>query len=437
VLPAVMSAEEVSSVLALVEETPFDGSTDSVDGMPTRELYLYTSSQETAVTSHGDEEADRPHLSAERHPLRLALGRLLQPAQDRITAFVRETFPDKCARSPSRACRPCFSLLRRYLPGERDSHALHRDGQALFTAVLSLTTSGRDFGGGLYVAAGSTQRKLFLALQRGDAVVHSYDLLHGVRVDEVAPGAPPPRRWSWILWYKDSATCEQFGHEWSRAGAERGDPLEQYLHGWRLKLDPTLSPQQVEQGTDMWYRRAAQGGLPEAMFHTGRRELGRGKVADAIAWFHRARAEGEADASYQLGYAILAGLITPPGLPPGEARDMLVQVEALKLFKEAARAGTSAYRGASFAMYNLGVAWLFGFAGLRKDPSIAAQWFKHCGQPEGTMYYARILRESGKLREADEAEATARKQGFPRSPAVRDFALFTLLAKWPSGPIEW
>jgi hypothetical protein len=116
---------------------------------------------------------------------------------------------------------------------------------------------------------------------------------------------------------------------------------------------------------------------------------------------------------------------------------MRVQVEALKLFEEAARAGTSAYRGASFAMYNLGVAWLFGFAGLPKNPNTAAQWFRHCGQPEGIMYYAHILREAGRLQEADAAEATARKQGFPRKAALRDFGIYTLLANWPPGPIVW
>ncbi len=38
---------------------------------------MYTSSDTTSVSSHGDEEKDHPQLSVERHPLRLALARLL------------------------------------------------------------------------------------------------------------------------------------------------------------------------------------------------------------------------------------------------------------------------------------------------------------------------------------------------------------------------
>ena len=50
---------------------------------------------------------------------------------------------------------------------------MHRDGQALVTAVVSLSEYGRDFGGGLYVAANGRGRQT-IALREGDAVFHQY-----------------------------------------------------------------------------------------------------------------------------------------------------------------------------------------------------------------------------------------------------------------------
>jgi hypothetical protein len=46
-----------------------------------------------------------------------------------------QRFPAECNRSPERACRPCFSLVRRYLPHERQRHGIHRDGQAIVSVV--------------------------------------------------------------------------------------------------------------------------------------------------------------------------------------------------------------------------------------------------------------------------------------------------------------
>lgn len=75
-----------------------------------------------------------------------------------------------------------------------------------------------------------------LALRRGDAVVHQSDLLHGVDLgeQEAAWGAAW-ERWSWILWYKDSAACEERGHLWNAAAAEQGRPLAAFLHAHRAQ----------------------------------------------------------------------------------------------------------------------------------------------------------------------------------------------------------
>ena len=106
-------------------------SADTVDAMPAREYYVH----------RGDGEI-RNH----------ALHRVLEPIQKRMTAYVRHRYPAVCNRGGGRACTPCYSLIRRYLPEERQTHAMHRDGQALVTAVVSLNDYGRDYSGGLYVA---------------------------------------------------------------------------------------------------------------------------------------------------------------------------------------------------------------------------------------------------------------------------------------------
>jgi hypothetical protein len=61
------------------------------------------------------------------------------------------------------------------------------------TVVVSLTSAGVDFEGGLYVSVGAGS-EVSVALQRGDAVIHRSNLLHGVRVE------PGGERWSWIMW---------------------------------------------------------------------------------------------------------------------------------------------------------------------------------------------------------------------------------------------
>ena len=73
-----------------------------------------------------------------------------------------------------------------------------------------------------------------LALRRGDAVVHQSDLLHGVKVES-------GERWSWILWFRDSETCDDFGHEWSRDCARNGDAICQNLHANKVARDAVPS----------------------------------------------------------------------------------------------------------------------------------------------------------------------------------------------------
>ena len=157
-----------------------------------------------------------------RKELRAALLDIMQPYIDEVlTPALRALYPETCDRpklGADRACTPCYSLVRRYERGKRQSHAAHYDGHAIATAVVSLSDYGVDYKGGLYVSTSHGQRE-YAALGRGDAVLHRSSLLHGVQVHDVEGREEETERWSWIVWFRDSATCQDFGHE---VGFSRG-----------------------------------------------------------------------------------------------------------------------------------------------------------------------------------------------------------------------
>lgn len=367
--------------------------------------------------------------------MRRKLRKVLAVAEKKITSMVRATYPEVCARGHGRSCRACFSLVRRYLPNQRTTHNIHRDGQALVTAVVSLSDYGRDFLGGLYVAANGVGRQV-IALRKGDVILHQYDLLHGVQVEDFSEDRPSTR-WSWILWFKDSAKCEQRGYEWSRDCAKKGDALCQYFLGWRAHLNPSISKYKKDALRERYMTLSAEQGFAEAAFKVGRNHFGRRNLTGAVWWLHKSHLGGEADASYQLGHILLHGLLKPSCIAPGESKELAAQIEAVALFEKAAVAGASPFGGAQFAMYNIGIAWLFGFAGLPRNPNIAARWFLASRLPEGYMAYSLYLKNMGRKREADKVVAKAKSQGFPRNRNARDQALFSLHSKWPKGPPEW
>ena len=160
-------------------------------------------------------------------------------------------------------------------------------------------------------------------------------------------------------------------------------------------------------------------------------------ITGAVWWFQKARAAGDADACYQLGHIVLAGLVAPACIAPGETRREAAQREALGLFEEAAVTGPSPVSGAQFAMYNIGVAWQFGFAGLERNPDTAARWFHAAQIPEALMAYSQYLDSAGEKKRAEKVVEMAKSQGFPRDPKSRDRTLFELHGNWPKGPAQW
>ena len=152
----------------------------------------------------------------ERLPYRQRLATFVRPiVAARVLPFVREKYPEECGSGGG--CQVCWSFVRRYQKNERVKHDMHFDIHALVTVVVSLSSEGIDFDGGLYVSTGSSSSnnnnttnsassRYYLPLQKGDAVVHQSDLLHGVRVTS-------GERWSWIMWLKEDG-CQSHPSSW-------------------------------------------------------------------------------------------------------------------------------------------------------------------------------------------------------------------------------
>ena len=126
---------------------------DTVDGLATHEFYLEASGTASALASiRGKPDSDGSVFAA-RGRARAALAALTAPIiYDRVLPFVNERYADACGAT---GCVVCQSLVRRYLPGERQGHGTHFDIQALVTVVVSLSSFGTDFDGGLFVTTGA------------------------------------------------------------------------------------------------------------------------------------------------------------------------------------------------------------------------------------------------------------------------------------------
>ena len=145
-----------------------DDDPDSVDGMTSQEIFLDNDSLRQGQPSKGNPNENMN----ERRELRAKLRALTDKySYGILTPFLEKWYgKEKCGKD-GRHCTPCYSLIRRYRAGERQSHAPHNDGHSFVTVVVSLTDYGREFTGGLYVSTKNSERN-YVKLNRGDAVVH-------------------------------------------------------------------------------------------------------------------------------------------------------------------------------------------------------------------------------------------------------------------------
>lgn len=457
--------DEVAAILDIMRDPKmiFDMGPDTVDQETAHEIFVFNGAK-------GSNPHETPDVIKARKRAREKLSKIMDPIlETRLTPYVQQRFPGVCTGRAGRGCTPCFSLVRKYRAGERRMHGIHRDGQALVTVVISLSDYGTEYTGGLYISDGES--RLVVPLDRGDAVVHQFDLLHGV--DVTGDG----ERWSWILWYKDSESCEQYGHEWSRGcaegnntwhGLEEGGPIKaigfgvgqaekgnnmplcQYLYAWRVHLDPAIPDHKKGVLRKEYMMRAAEQGFPEAMFKTARNVMGDKDYTSALNWFTKACSAGDADACFQYGQIqLMLASARSKGEDAGTSRPDWAEQESAKaivFFEAAAVAGSSPSRGAAYAMYNLGVAHLFGMGGLRRDPDRAAEWFENSGLPEGMMATAHHRSALGQAEEAEEWQKRAKSMGFGSGERKMHLVQvgYELHSPWPEvsigkipAPPEW
>lgn len=333
-LPGLLDPQEVEKILACtVRSEAYETDPDSVDNMPSFEYYPML----------GGSWADLQ--------LRAALDGAIN---DRILPYIRNRYD-----CPS--CTLSSVLVRRYLPGERRTHAVHFDKQAFVTAVLGLSNP-KDYEGGLYLQPGpSADSRLFPRIEPGDLLVHSFDLQHGVHLAEGV-------RYSLVLWLKDSPDAVRDDTTpWLDGPAEAGDPHALHLlaenfefgefgqrrdlrravqlyrrsaeagHYWSQNSLACLYQEKAQQVNDVaealacwkfsvkWLRAAAESGFAEAQRNLAAMYLEGAAAgydaAQAVAWMRRAAEQLDVDAAHELGCMLRDGVGAPADL--AEARQWL------------------------------------------------------------------------------------------------------------------
>jgi hypothetical protein len=183
-IPKKMATDLVGLLESLDDQ--LDQDPDSVDGLPTYELFVFPTNNK-----YNDDNIDDPKR---RQQIRKEVQELTEGTVEEIlTPFVRHHYPETCQKSRDRLCTPCHSLLQRYRKGERQSHQSHYDAHVLVTIMVSLSGYDVDYRGGLYVLVNDDYRH-FLPLQKGDAAIHQSNLLHGVQVYDAVVNDEQPKQ---------------------------------------------------------------------------------------------------------------------------------------------------------------------------------------------------------------------------------------------------
>ena len=444
VLLQALSRASVETLLELLHSYQYwDEDPDTVDGMPTYEMFV---DNPGLYKAEGGKPRDHdPQFVPQRQALRQQLQGVLQAYLDQVlTPYVRQRYPQACTTHPNRLCTPCYSLIRKYDPNQRMSHATHHDGHAIVTVVVSLSDYNVDYKGGLYVSTGFGQHE-FLALNKGDAVVHQSTLLHGVRVyeldhdsnDDVVDESTTnnntttttTNRWSWILWYHDSTTCQDdYGYEWFVECARDGNPLCQQLHANKVGATPGLSQQQAADQVLDYNIQAARGGAGMAAVKVARAYLHQlasslpFSVEKAVEYFQIAIESHNPDGHYGMAQLLLGQVKLQQQQQQQESslahndfyKDERVRQAVYHLEQ-------AALLGHAFSQYNLGMVHTFGYATGHINGTFAAEWFVASGLPEGNYLCAKQAQAIGNTPRYDWCAQRAVALGFtaPWRPQAR------------------
>ncbi|KAK3289191.1 hypothetical protein CYMTET_3352 [Cymbomonas tetramitiformis] len=249
----------------------YDPEPDSVDGCP---------AFHSLIVQHGQ-------------ILNPALASLLKPIlQTRILPYVK-------ARFASPTITLCDAFIRRYQQHERLTISNHFDALAFATVVVDLNP--QDHTGGLYVQAGAgAESRRFCEVTPGDAVVHQFDLQHGVHVYE-------GHRQSLVLWFCDSEqSCAEGSARWLLPASEGGNTDAQFNLAGLYDHGSGGFPQDLDEAI-RWYQRSAEAGNPFSQNRLGTlHELGRGVEQDpcrAVHFWRLAAEQGNPQAQFALGEA--------------------------------------------------------------------------------------------------------------------------------------
>ena len=283
VWPALLSGAAVQRLLSSVRSHEFDVRPDSVDKQPAHERYI----QRDGTTLPGA----------------AGLAELTRPSVEEVTRLVNRQYPELCGGR----CVACTSLVRRYRPGERRGHHEHIDGHAAVSVIVALSSAGGDYdGAGIFVS--DLRRRTPVPLARGDALMHTSELWHGVAVEA-------GERWSWVLWFRTCPACSLAGAaEWHRRRAEAGEPLAMFAHARRAARGPagSVGGGAAASGAGWlglaWLGGAASLGLAWlGLAASGGAAGGAAQARVAADWFEAAAARGFAPAMHQLGLAYRHG----------------------------------------------------------------------------------------------------------------------------------
>jgi len=243
----------------------------------------------------------------------------------------------------------------------------------------------------------------------------SLDLHHGVKVLDKRDDGGPSERWSWIMWFRDSDTCQDHARDWHHDCAEEGNPTCMYLRA-------------ANEGNAMdvvhWNQKASDAGHAQASVKLAYAYL---KKLPSHLEYDRSRAthlfreaivsSNEPDGHYGIAALLLEDtkkkiMEQPTNKAKAKAaQDAFASSEVMQVIihlEEAAKGGHV------FAMFNLGICYTYGYH--RKDRErnfeLATKWFEASGLPEGFFVKSEYLNAVGKTREAEEYRKKASILGF-------------------------
>lgn len=327
--------------------------------------------------------------------------------------MVHQRYPSACtSKGRDRYCTPCFSLIRKYKHGQRQSHATHHDGHAIVTVVVSLSDYNVNYRGGLYVSTGMGQHE-HVALNKGDAVIHQSSLLHGVKVYDLLKYPRETERWSWIMWYRDSEKCDDYGHEWFADCADAGNPICQHLDSTKVGNRPGISQEEVSARVLELNMNAADGGsgisavkIARAYMHQLPSTLPF-DTQKAAMYYNQAIQSNNPDGHYGLALILLLEIKNDykGGSKEGEAHKDSRLAQAIRHLEQAA------FAGHAFAMFNLGIVHTYGYVNGTIDVDLAGEWYEESGLPEGYFVAANAAASLGKSRRQQEMMKRAQNMG--------------------------